>query len=533
MPIVTGFPGMSRGFGGPAYIRRDLRDMMPTYKLIRDCMTGSRRIKQATSEYLPRPFPASKTNKANEQRYRDYVKRAVFYNVGKRTAKAMVGEIFGRDPQVVLPSRIEAFVDNISGDGLDAEQVAHTLAHYSLSFGRGGMLVDYPSTDGIPPTQADINAGVMQPIMLSFAPWQIVNWRTMFQGAKEVLSLVVIFEGVGVQDDGFETKLGFQYRELRLDPETGNYTVNVWRHTSGDAIQEGTAQGLGIFQSYIPTDARGAPLTEIPFHFVGAENNNPSIDEPPLYDICELNISHYRNSADYEELMFMMGQPTQYFTGLTREWVDAYLENQVFLGSRASIPLPQGATAGMLQIQQNPALMQAMEQKERQMATLGAKLVQQKLIQRTATEATIEDQAENSELGLIACNVSKVMTWGFQTCCIFTGDDPAKIEYQLNTSFDLAQLDPPERLQLLKEWQAGAIAWEEYRGQLRKSGVATMDDDKAKAAIEDEMANIYGGSNPSVWDTVPKPTPGAPVGGAPGKPGQPPAVPPAPNGAGA
>lgn len=515
MAIETDFPGgSSRGFGGPAYIRRDLRDILPTYKMIRDCMSGTRRIKQAKSEYLPRPFPVSQTSKDNEQRYRDYVHRAVFYNVAKRTTKAMIGEIFGREPQMVLPPNLESIKGNISGDGLDIDQVARMSAQYALAFGRGGLLVDYPSTDGETITQAQIAAGYIQPIILTFAPWQVVNWRTMQVGAKEILSLVVIFEGVGVQDDGFETKLGFQYRELRLDPDTGIYKVNLWRRAGASMAADGGApltHGMGIYQSYTPQDARGNPLREIPFHFIGCDNNNPSIDEPPMYDICELNIAHYRNSADYEELMFMMGQPTQYFTGLNREWVDSYLENTMFLGSRASIPLPVGSTAGILQITSNGALQGAMEQKERQMASLGAKLVEQRVIQRTATEAAIEDQAENSELGLIAGNVSDAMTWALKSACQFTGDDPTKVEYQLNTSFDLSQLDPAERLQLMKEWQAGAICWEEYRDQLRKSGIASLPDDEAQAAIEAEMANVYGGQNPSVWDTMVKPPPAVPV----------------------
>lgn len=516
MAIDPGFPNSgTRGFGGPAFIRRDLREMLPTYKLIRDCMTGSRQIKRSTIEYLPKPFPVEKTNKATQQRYVDYVRRAVFYNVAKRTAKAMVGEIFGRDAQIVLPPKLELITDNLSGDGLDIDQVARMHAQYCLAYGRGGMLVDYPSMDQEIVTQAQIDAGDIQPVILTFPPWQVVNWRTICVGAKEILSLVVIFEGIGVQDDGFETKLGYQYRELRLDPDTGYYTVNIWRRLGTTTASEGgapvTSHRMGIYQTYLPKDFNGNYLTEIPFHFVGCDNNNPSMDEPPLYDLCELNIAHYRNSADYEELLFMQGQPTYYFTNLTREWVDEYMENQVFVGSRNSIPLPAGSTAGVLQITNNPALQAAMQQKEQQMASLGAKLVEQKVVQRTATEAAIDDQAENSELGLIATNVSKAMTWGLQTACLFSGDDPSKIEYELNTSFDLAQLDPAERLALLKEWQAGGIAWEEYREQLRKSGVASLPDDEAKALIAAELADVYGGTNPLIFDTVVKPAPPDPA----------------------
>ena len=57
----------------------------------------------------------------------------------------------------------------------------------------------------------------------------------------------------------------------------------------------------------------------------------------------------------------------------------------------------------------------------------------------------------------------------------------------MNTEFDLVNLTPDERRQLLAEWQAGGIVFEEYRDNLRRAGIATLSDAdaKAKAANED------------------------------------------------
>ena len=55
-------------------------------------------------------------------------------------------------------------------------------------------------------------------------------------------------------------------------------------------------------------DSLEQPWRVIPFQFLGSENNDTSIDDSPLYDMAEVNIGHYRNSADYEEAAYRSGE---------------------------------------------------------------------------------------------------------------------------------------------------------------------------------------------------------------------------------
>jgi hypothetical protein len=61
-----------------------------------------------------------------------------------------------------------------------------------------------------------------------------------------------------------------------------------------------------------PKRGDGEAWNYIPFTFVGSVNNDETPDLPPLYDLAVLNVAHYRNSADYEESCYMVGQPTPY-----------------------------------------------------------------------------------------------------------------------------------------------------------------------------------------------------------------------------
>lgn len=463
-----------------SFVRDEVAKMKGRWDLVKDCLSGQRAIKDAREKYLPKPNPAD-LSEENKKRYDQYVERAVFYNVTQRTHAGLVGQVFQQDPIVKLPALMEPLLLDTDGAGVALDQQAKKALGEVLGYGRCGLFVDYPKVEGAASRQ-DLLDGKVRPTIILYDPWDIINWRTKTVGAKKLLSLVVIAESYVVEDDGFEAKSDKQWRVLRLEEGTGAYRVEIWREANG-THQE--------YEHYYPLDASGNNLKEIPFTFVGAVNNDPNVDLPPLYDLATLNIAHYRNSADYEEACYIVGQPTPYLAGLTKDWVEEVLKGQVHLGSRAAIPLPQGGTAGLLQANPNTMPKEAMELKERQMVALGAKLVEQAAVQRTATEARQEEASEASILATCAKNVAAAYRTALTWCGVFLGTDQEP-EFDLNTDFEIGRMSAQDRAQLIAEWQAGAIAFEEMRFNLRRANVAYLDDEEAKDAIEEEMASGMG-----------------------------------------
>lgn len=463
-----------------SYVRDDVAKMKKRWDLVRDCLSGQEAIKAGREKYLPKPNP-SDASEENKKRYDQYVERAVFYNVTQRTHAGLVGQVFQQDAIMELPALMDPLKVDVDGAGVTIDQQAKKALGGVLAYGRSGLLVDYPNV-GEAASRQDLLDGKVRPTIILYDPWDIINWRTKTAGAKKLLSLVVIAEAYVIEDDGFEMKTDKQWRVLRLEEETGNYRVEIWREENG-VHQE--------YEHYYPTDANGNNLREIPFTFVGAVNNDPAVDLPPLYDLAVLNIAHYRNSADYEEACFIVGQPTPFLAGLTKDWVEDVLKGQVHLGSRGAVPLPQGGTAGLLQANPNTMPKEAMEAKERQMVALGAKLVENKAVQRTATEAEQEEASEASVLATCTKNVASAYQFALSWCGAYlgvTGD----AEFDLNTDFMIGRMTAQDRAQLVAEWQAGAIAFEEMRFNLRRANVAYLDDEDAKDAIEQEMASGMG-----------------------------------------
>jgi hypothetical protein len=487
-----------------AFQRPELGVLLLSYTLIKDCLAGELYVKKETqvmqgtsslqtsqtgfsyipNPYLPMPNPWD-SSQANQDRYRQYLTRAVFYNVTARTLGGMIGQIFLRPPQEKIPSQLQVVSDDCTGEGVDSEQFAKSVANYAMAYGRAGIHIDYPSVD-TPATLKDVQNGYIRPVFRLYQPWEIINWRTYKKGARRILSLVVIRETYHAYDDGFEVKLDYQWRVLRLVPNnidaenpTMEYQVEIWQ-------MDGNG-GYVLDWWTTPKGADGQPFDEIPFQFVGSINNDSNPDNPPLYDMASLNMAHFRNSADYEEACYLAGQPTPWVSGVTQDWIDVVLKGTIQLGSRGAIPLPANGAAGLLQANANSMPKEAMDAKERQMVALGAKLIQQATVQRTATETDIENSSESSTLSAVAKNVAAAMKACYVWAGRYMGVDTSTIEYSLNTEFDLTYMDPQELQQLVLSWQAGALTFGEMRDNLRRAGRAfELDDTVALAQITKE-----------------------------------------------
>ena len=477
-----------------------LTDVLPDYELIRDCIAGQRAIKKKEYKYLPDPDEGEPDATARKLRYKRYLESAVFYGVTGRTLRGLVGLVFDTDPAVEAPDMLAPVIADATGSGTSLDQQAAASLSDVVGLGRAGVLTDYPRTT-VPTTRADALAGNVRPTIIRYEPEDIINWRSKAVGARLLKTLVVLKEKFVLDDDGFAETTGDQYRVLRLENVSEDaraapvYTVEIHRMID--------VPGKPRVEKYTPVDGKGLPFREIPFEFMGAHDNDPDVDPSPLLDIAELNIAHFRNSADYEESVFLVGQPTPVFSGLDKRWVEDVFTVEtddghgvkkkvakVRLGSRAAIPLPAGGSAELLQAQPNTLAFEAMGHKEDQMVALGAKLIENTGTQQTATEATIDSVLDNSVLGTCARNVSmayrKALNWAWQYMTGEIVDDPEVIDYELSTDFDARGMTPEQCTAIVGQWTSKAITFEEMRWNLKRAGVAYLDDEEAKEQLEAE-----------------------------------------------
>jgi hypothetical protein len=460
------------------YILPAVAEKLEQWAMIRAAIEGEEAVKRLGEKVLPRPN-ATDTSPENLARYTAYLGRACWYGVSGRTLQGMAGYVFAKEPVLELPKALEPIKKNVDGAGVTLTQQAKQTLRFVLAFGRAGLLVDYPVTLGRT-TQKDILDGKVSPTIILYAPENVINWRYSYNGSRARLDFLVLREEKLVLKEGseFESETVVQFRVISRTDE-GGVVVRVFRRTAGTEPDWALSEGPNTL-----TGKDGKPLQDIPFTFVGAVNNDSTVDAPPLLDLVNLNFAHFRNSADYEESCFIVGQPTPFFAGLSTQWVNEVLKGTIEIGARAAVLLPVGGTAGLLQAAPNSMPFEGMEHKELQMVAIGAKLVEQKKVQRTATEAGLEHAAEASVLVTAAENVFMAYRVALNFCALFVQGEGAKIDFELAEPLTRDSIEAPQAVALMELWNQGLVGFEEARWKLKQAGLAYMPDEQVKAEGE-------------------------------------------------
>lgn len=454
------------------FVHDELNKRLTEYQLIDDCIEGQRAIKARGITYLPKPDP-SNNSPENNANYKQYLERAMFLGVLQRTFIGLEGMIFMREPSIKVSGLLNYIIDNADGEGNSLVQVARRVVQYVAPLGRAGLLVDYPRVDG-KTSIADVISGTRSPRILAYHPKNVINWRVQ----NKKLVLVVLKEVLYEYDDEFTPTSSNVYRVLKLENDV--YTQQVY-------VDGGN--GITTQDPITPLDGNGKEFREIPFKFIGSTNNDPTVDPAPLSALADISIAHYRNSADYEQSCFVLGQPTLWASGLDQNWVKNVLNNEIRLGCKSFLPLPKDAAAGLIQVAPNTMSKEAMDAKEKQMLALGAKLldISNGNVEQTRKEVEIKYTAETSQLAQIAINVSSAFVDALNWCGKFLNENSKNI-FRLSTDFTSTKLSSDDQRALRENYVAGLITFEEMRNILLSAGLATEENyKKAKAQIEEDQ----------------------------------------------
>ncbi len=442
------------------------------WKVVRDVIAGDQHLRNDT--YLPY-LNKSDASPANVSRNKAYKERAVLYTATGFTLAGMIGLAFRHDPKYSFPAQLDYLLKDCDGAGVSIYQQSQAVLSRNIGVGRHGLYVDFSSA-------------LKRPIIKAYFAEDIINWRESLVGGKVVRTLVVLREDAEI-DDGYATVCVDQWRELFLN-EQGLASCRIWRKNK-DGVPEVVLMedADGNLVPEVVLRSSGAPLDEIPFDFVGSQNNDSDIDDSPLYGLARVNVAHFRNSADYEDSVFFVGQAQPWIAGLDEGWRD-HLEQSgtMYIGSRAPMLLPVGGAFGFAQALPNMLAKEAMDQKELQMVALGARLIDKTTAAKTATQSEGEREASTSILALCVANVSEAYQSAIRRCARYldfklpADEDP----YEINQDFTAVSSDPLTINALVAAWQAGLMAKSDVRNYFKRQG--TIAPERTDEEIDAELA---------------------------------------------
>lgn len=454
------------------FIRPEHKQASIHWETMRDVCAGAEIVKSKRNKYLPFLDPTDESER-NKRRNQDYIKRAVFYNITGNTKIGLIGMAFRKDPTVSIPDKLEYLKTNADGAGTSIYQQSQATLESVLEVGRHGLYVDYSD---------DSN----EAMILVYKAEDIINWRTKRINGKDKLVLVVLREVVEEPEDyGFKDIT--QYRELAI--EDNKFICRVWRRAG-----ENNSGPFEISSNYLPKPKGREHWDEIPFTFVGAQSNDPTIDDSPLSSLIEINLGHYRNSADYEDSLFFCGQVQPAISGLDEGWRDHLEQNGVKIGSRTPLMLPQGGSFIYAQAQPNSLAKEGMDDKRNYMVALGARLIEQNSSVKTATQANGDQTASTSVLGICCSNISEAYTTALRWCAHYLGLNGDDVTYTINQEFISKVADAGMITAIVSSWQTGAIRDKDMIRAMQKIDIIdpSADPELVKQELKDTEPQFTG-----------------------------------------
>lgn len=468
----------------------------PMWVRIADAVEGEDAIKEKGQTYLP------SLEGAEPREYDAYKNRAEFFAATGRTVGGLVGMIRRKDPQISWPESRKDILKRITSRGDSIDEMIGTVLRALASVGRIGCLVDAPSRP---------NA---EPFVAIYRAVDIRAWETAEVNGRTVpirIHLRETFKVPDPNDKPFGRKTKTRYRILRLGlnvPTEGGQAdvtqaeldasnegdLKYWQETyvESESATKG-AKGNFVFERIIqPFKNGGNAWNHIPFVAANSINTNIEPTKPPIIDLVNTNLSHYRNSADYEHGLHLTALPTPWAAGFSLEEGElGGKKKELRMGALSAWTTENHeAKAGMLEFQGTglKAIADAMEAKQKRMAVLGGRLLEdQKKAQEAAETVKIRLSGDHATLADISVSASDGLTQVFMLLAEWMGiSDDVGIE--LTRDFQTAGIPSDKITALMGAMQAGAISWQTFFWNLQQ-GEAIPDG----ISEEDEAARILEG----------------------------------------
>lgn len=437
----------------------EYKDMQARWDLVDALFEGEHGVHEEGETYLPRL--QGEDDKAYEARKA----MTPVFGAFPRTVLGLRGMMFRKPMSVELPATIAEMAKDIDLAGTTLQGLAQEVVEDALVSGRVGLLVDYPKAPK-GATKADAVALNLRPMIVKYDTESIYNWRTERINGVTVTSQVRLEEENEVQDPEDEFKIKCEKRYRVLDLFEGKYRQRVFK----------IVDNVEIIEDEFTPLMNGKPLDYIPFIGISVDSIGLDVKAPPLIDLATTVLHHYQQATSYERGCFFSGLPMFNIFGVSPQNADG-TDLEISIGGNVAniFPRPE-AHAEMLEVTSKfEALRTNLEDKKREMAVLGARMLESQKAGVEAADAIARRMSgEESLLSIMAQTVSMGLTRACQIFSDWAGASGA-VSVELNRDFMPAGITPQEMTALIGAWQSGAISQETLFDNLKAGEVIAAD----------------------------------------------------------
>jgi hypothetical protein len=432
--------------------------MAERWALLDTLKGGTLAMQRAGQRYLPiEP-------REDEDAYRSRLARSVCPPYTERLISMLAGMLTRKPVRLDnVPDVIQQHLYDVDLSGNDLNVFLQEIAKTAVRYGHVGVLVDYPRGDeGDDTPVTDFN----RPYWSSYAPSQILGWRTDVVNGAQKLTQLRLYEQVVVPYGDFGEEQVEQVRVL----EIGRFRL-YRKQASNSRDWELISEGETSLADTIP--------------FAVAYSGRTGILEstPPLEEVAWLNLKAYRCESDQANILHVAAVPRYNLFGVPAE-VD-----ELEAGPNSAMAFPVDARAEFTEPTGTSyqARFTELDRIEKQIAELGlAAVLGQNMTNQAAESKAIERSQGDAALQAVAIGLQNLIDSCLQFHAAYL-NLPTSGSSMVNNDFVARTLEPAHVAELIKLRLNGDITQETLLIQLA-DGEWLYDDFNVDAEIEATQA---------------------------------------------
>jgi len=445
------------------------------WKFLRDSVEGSIAIKDGG--YVPMLDGQDKTA------YTAMVNRPSYENYTQRTLDGLTGLIFSKQPTKTAPKPLEDLFDNIDAQGKPLLDLAQETVEEVETVGRVGLLVDAPNADVTGMTEAEAEALNLRPFVKMYSTENIINWKHETINNEQVLSMVVLKESKDVWEDMFTNKPQTFYRVLHL-------VDNIYTQTIYEEVKQGSKVTYAQSGEQYQPRMKGNTLTYIPFVSITPTSLEINPAKSPLFDLADVNLTHFKTNVDYYHGMHFTALPTPYGSG-----VQMGTDETIKVGSTSFHMFPDpSAKLEYLEFQGDGlgTLEREKEKLKESMVILGANMLQgDKKTAEAENTVAMRSSGERATLISIADTCSRGITKALEIMAEWLGAS-GEVSYKLNRDYNLTEMDAQRILALNTVQMSGNLTKEDLFNAYKEGEIIKEDKtfDEHQTQLDEETPDL-------------------------------------------
>ena len=424
---------------------------------IRMVFEGDKAVKaNAKTHFPPNEGVSDKT-------YDAIIQRSVFENFTEATAKGISGLIFAKEPTISLPASLELLKDNIDMDDNTIVDLSQNIVNELIEVGRCGLLIDVPNIDTKGMSKPQTDALNIRAFTKLYKSETIINWRYESINSVNKLTLLVLHEVYEDWTDDFTAEYKNRYRVYKLI----NNVCNV-------AVYEEKDKTFIATMEFKPVMANRKTINYIPFIPLTYKDISIIPVKPPLMDIANINLNYYGVAVERRNVIHFVGNPFFMGSGInTRD--DKGNALTITLGSSiAQIFQEPNADMKIVETQGTGLAFNEsyLNDCKSTMAALGARLlVPEANAQISENTMQMKTAGYRATIMQIANTASRAITQALKIIAEWEGQNPDEVKLELNTDYNLSEMDAQTITALVTAWQMGAIRQEDMFKKLQKGEI--------------------------------------------------------------